>query len=70
VSGPSGGRDASAWAHCGTPSPHTLPEHILLALSLFMITTLKNILIQEVPGQTGINCKTLSHKKIKSSKKS
>lgn len=30
----------SAWAHWGTPSPHTQIEHILIALSPFMITTL------------------------------
>jgi hypothetical protein len=39
VSGLTGGRDASAWAHRGTSFPHNLPEDILLALSLFMITT-------------------------------
>ena len=39
MAGPSQGRDALAWAHRSTSSPHTLPEHILIALSLFMITT-------------------------------
>lgn len=40
VAGPSGGGDALAWACGGTPLPHTLLEHILIALSLYMITTL------------------------------
>jgi hypothetical protein len=39
VSGPSGETDASAWAYRGTPFPHTPPEHILVALPLFVITT-------------------------------
>jgi hypothetical protein len=39
MAGLSGGRDALAWVCRGTPFPHTPPEHILIALSLFMITT-------------------------------
>jgi hypothetical protein len=35
----SGGRDPSVWAHWSTPFSHTLLEHILIALSLFMIMT-------------------------------
>ena len=48
VSGPSGGRDASAWAYQGTPFPHTPSEHILTALFLYMITTGSNWLCPSV----------------------
>jgi hypothetical protein len=43
VAGPSGGRDASAWACWGAPFPHTSPhpiEHILIALYLLINTSL------------------------------
>jgi hypothetical protein len=32
VAGSSGGRDTSAWAHGGTPVPHTSNKHILSLL--------------------------------------
>jgi hypothetical protein len=43
VAGLSGGRNALARDHRGTPLPHTLPEHISIAFSLFMITIVQGL---------------------------
>jgi hypothetical protein len=45
VAGSSGEKDALAWAAGASPSLIPLPEHILIALSLFMITTGRVFLI-------------------------